>query len=623
MKKLIWLLIVTASVATAQTRFPFAGHITDATARASATAALDSAAAKVDTTRFKADSTKLANLKVFNVLDYGADPTGVANNDAAFALALAAARQVCGRVFVPSGRYVYRTTIDIDTVGMSLVGAGVNSTVLLYHGDGTENAISVCGAVSYLNLMYGVELSGFTLLCDSALSGIDARGLARSTIHDIKIGTPLVTAADDDEGANYYTNAIMVKQGMALELRNISIAGKQADATTTQYGIVLDTLSSTSNYTTTVTIINPYIRRTSVAAVDFRFRTYGCVLYGGACEANAGWGVKMTGAWENNTIDNTWFEANTLGDVLIDATHNVSLNNLTSGNLVQTTGETYEPRFTGGYYDSIMVGNETYRAQLIGVRWTSGFVNSGIKTVQINTSKSALINTAPEVNISGGVVAVDSINTRAAKVGTSSGVATATSGVVAVYPNNPGYFRKAGTWHNNATNAIAATATALTANQLRAYPWVVEAPITIDSLHYEISTAANGTHVTIGIYNDSSLARADAPPYPMTKLFQGVSDSGAPARVIPCSGLGASNLTLVPGLYWVVYHTDGTPTIRTVPVSALSTVLGNAVTVGTSQWSCIYYATAYSATLPDPFTSGGASTGTAAPMIVYKIKSSP
>ena len=62
---------------------------------------------------------------VANVLDYGADPTGVTNSSAAIQAALTARRQV----YIPQGTYLINTTLS-PTDTQSVFGDGVNQTIL-------------------------------------------------------------------------------------------------------------------------------------------------------------------------------------------------------------------------------------------------------------------------------------------------------------------------------------------------------------------------------------------------------------------------------------------------------------------------------------------------------------
>lgn len=65
-----------------------------------------------------------------NVLDYGADPTGVSNSAAAFTAAFA----VSNMVYVPSGSYDIATTITLPPFGQ-IVGAGMNNTTITATND--------------------------------------------------------------------------------------------------------------------------------------------------------------------------------------------------------------------------------------------------------------------------------------------------------------------------------------------------------------------------------------------------------------------------------------------------------------------------------------------------------
>jgi hypothetical protein len=60
-----------------------------------------------------------------NLLDYGADPTGVSNSSAAFTAAFA----VSNSVYVPSGTYKLTSVVTIPPFGQ-VIGAGINNTTI-------------------------------------------------------------------------------------------------------------------------------------------------------------------------------------------------------------------------------------------------------------------------------------------------------------------------------------------------------------------------------------------------------------------------------------------------------------------------------------------------------------
>jgi hypothetical protein len=67
----------------------------------------------------------IGSIGFFNVVDYGADPTGVTNSTSAITAAIAAAQAAGGGiVYFPQGTYLVSSTITIPANGISLMGAG-------------------------------------------------------------------------------------------------------------------------------------------------------------------------------------------------------------------------------------------------------------------------------------------------------------------------------------------------------------------------------------------------------------------------------------------------------------------------------------------------------------------
>lgn len=113
------------------------------------------------------------------------------------------------------------------------------------------------------------------------------------------------------------------------------------------------------------------------------------------------------------------------------------------------------------------------------------------------------------------------------------------------------------------------TTIALTINVLRAVPYPIRFPITIDKLGIEVTSGTTG-NIRIGIYN------SDANGMPNSLIV----DSGE----IAISGTGAKivnvNVNLAPGLYWWAYNTDTANTLRAL--SNMYHAIGYGPTFGAS-----------------------------------------
>jgi len=102
-----------------------------------------------------------------NILDYGGDPTGVLDNSAAFASALAACTsgRVC--IYFPPGKYVFTSTISYTfpsaSASIALIGAGSDVTELSWQG-------AVSGIhFDYVGSLNSVTLQGFSCTTNQTL----------------------------------------------------------------------------------------------------------------------------------------------------------------------------------------------------------------------------------------------------------------------------------------------------------------------------------------------------------------------------------------------------------------------------------------------------------------------
>lgn len=147
-----------------------------------------------------------------NVLDYGADPTGVADSASAFTAAMATGKNV----FVPVGTYTTSVTINVGA-GQVLKGAGQAKTVITYTGTG--NGIYL-GGPGVVTLIYNCELHDLTLLCTnraSTVNGVELQNCVYFSLSNLTIvgsGSP-----------NSATPADRVLYGSGLYLHDNSIIG--------------------------------------------------------------------------------------------------------------------------------------------------------------------------------------------------------------------------------------------------------------------------------------------------------------------------------------------------------------------------------------------------------------
>lgn len=145
---------------------------------------------------------------------------------------------------------------------------------------------------------------------------------------------------------------------------------------------------------------------------------------------------------------------------------------------------------------------------------------------------------------------------------------------------------------NCATHTAFATQ-ALVANRLYAMPFVApgRAGCTLDRLGINVTTGSSG-NARLGIYNDSS-------GYPGSLLL----DAGTVVTTNIAVVTVTISQALTPGnRYWLVYVSNATPTVRSIPVNSCSHALGFSSALGTAGNCGLYVSFTYG-TLNSTFPS--------------------
>lgn len=165
---------------------------------------------------------------VINVLDYGADPTGVADSTAALQAAIDAAEGSQGSVFIPSGVYKHSGLTIAGGQGVDIIGERQPSftnqnqndgTRLVYTGSGYAITIQETGG----GFTYRVNLKNFGMWFNgNATGGILCERLQESTFENIGIN------GDDTLSITYginYTGASISNLDNCI-IQKVSIAVK-------------------------------------------------------------------------------------------------------------------------------------------------------------------------------------------------------------------------------------------------------------------------------------------------------------------------------------------------------------------------------------------------------------
>lgn len=168
------------------------------------------------------------------------------------------------------------------------------------------------------------------------------------------------------------------------------------------------------------------------------------------------------------------------------------------------------------------------------------------------------------------------------------------------YPTNQWDWIRTGgvSWYGSAVDCQISNTSALVANVLRAYPFIVRRGFATDRIQFEVTIQAVGFAV-VGIYDNTPNTL-----YPRNLLVQGTQQD--------TNVLGAHTDTIAftlpsDSLLWIVYNANATPTVRSFSGNAtIPMVLGDTGVAAANNenfgWTV---ASIYNATLPAAFVAGG------------------
>lgn len=161
------------------------------------------------------------------------------------------------------------------------------------------------------------------------------------------------------------------------------------------------------------------------------------------------------------------------------------------------------------------------------------------------------------------------------------------------------------------SNGVALTNVTPVTGTMYALPMIVSRGMWVNASKFSNEGTGASSHTRTGLYYD------DGNMYPAGLVV----DCG---EVDTSSGLGTKTSTCAstfinPGLYWIVWHNDGTsPSVRGYPNAALIPLLGQPATIATAQGVGWTVSSAYGP-LPSTFPGGGAVTvGTPLPAVFFR-----
>lgn len=160
---------------------------------------------------------------VVNILDYGADPTGVSDSTAAIQAAIDSFASGRGTVWFPIGTFKVTSTITVAQDRIYLVGAGSWATQLLFvpTANGTCLKLSKGASVLFQGSVVGISFySNDSTYTKTALEVVDTSGY---NIEDIVIGGSIVSGGSQFWSGGAGSRGLWVKGREACALNRLYI----------------------------------------------------------------------------------------------------------------------------------------------------------------------------------------------------------------------------------------------------------------------------------------------------------------------------------------------------------------------------------------------------------------
>jgi hypothetical protein len=250
---------------------------------------------------------------------------------------------------------------------------------------------------------------------------------------------------------------------------------------------------------------------------------------------------------------------------------NTSLQNLTATTISATTYQNLptDIRVTGGTYSS---GTTTFTNNTGGTFNVSGYYTGG--TDVFVTGGTYTAGTATFTNNTGGTFNVTGFTTG----GTSSSYWQ--------------YRKTYNSFHATAGLSGSGNQAAILSNILFAFPIDVKRDVTISSLVIGNVGASAGNSVW-GVYDSLN-------GEPNNLIFQTTAFNNAVTGAVSYTISPTQSLTI--GIYWVVYHSSSTPTLRVMQVAnSVPNIIGENGSLFNGSMTYLFRSLVYSGTLPSPF----------------------
>lgn len=167
-----------------------------------------------------------------------------------------------------------------------------------------------------------------------------------------------------------------------------------------------------------------------------------------------------------------------------------------------------------------------------------------------------------------------------------------------------------GNYHGLGKTASAHSAGSYSANNLRAFPWWIDAGVSFDRVLSEVTTLLAGSLYRLGLYDNQPGGL-----YPNVLIAN--SDTGEYSGAVTGvkTGIPAGNIVIPSaGWYWVAHIGNAGQAMRQYALAGIPCPLGQNTAAGLVVFSCLAIAQAYGA-LPATFPAGAVKTSSVLPPV--------
>jgi hypothetical protein len=350
--------------------------------------------------------------QTINILDFGADPTGVSDSTASIQNAINAAG-VNGTVILPKGTFLVSATLNALS-SQQIIGSGVNSTILRRYGDyGNTLYFANAGAALIKGIWFwhgNLPDVGFTTLDYLTTSGAHINfGNAQSAIIEECWMWRLPFG-------------INIQQGSLIKINKCNIQGCWNTFATSaaQEGISCIYIGSTA-YTQLVEITNCYLggsnggsHTVTITTTDKGAQSY--TISG--VNAGSQQGIRVN-TCEGLLIDSCYLGGNSYENILLNPNSILSqvriTNNFFDGASYQSPCVYVQPQADGQYATMVNISNNCFNVEIIGYQAIGSFNPLGTQPTftDFNIAGNIISNTLGSGiflrHIQGGVISDNTI----------------------------------------------------------------------------------------------------------------------------------------------------------------------------------------------------------------------